>query len=222
MEGPEKRRKREREQRRKVILRAARKLFADYGFRPVTVASIAKKAELSKGAIYLYFESKEEIYTQILLSDLEYLYNRILAQFKKNETASERLFGFADVYIESFIRHPGQFRTLMNFMVNAKNLNLSNATRKQLIRETNKSVSLIERILQYGADSGDFNISKQDIKTMRNALWGLLNGVIALNLFVGVESAREERIRTTVRQGMESIIAGLRYPEQSGSGQTDC
>ncbi len=43
----------------------------------MTVANIAEKAELSKGAIYLYFSSKEEIYAQILLTDIEHFHGEI-------------------------------------------------------------------------------------------------------------------------------------------------
>ncbi|MFH2076862.1 MAG: helix-turn-helix domain-containing protein, partial [Pseudomonadota bacterium] len=67
--GLEERRKRERESRKNAILKAARKLFFEKGFRSVTVESIARKADLSKGSIYLYYSSKEEIYSQILLKD---------------------------------------------------------------------------------------------------------------------------------------------------------
>jgi AcrR family transcriptional regulator len=45
--GQEERRKREKDSRKSAILKAARKLFFDKGFKPVTVESIARKAELS-------------------------------------------------------------------------------------------------------------------------------------------------------------------------------
>ena len=44
-------------------------LFLERGFKAVTVDNIAEKAEVSKGSIYLCFESKEEI----LLMMLQYL-----------------------------------------------------------------------------------------------------------------------------------------------------
>ena len=62
------RREKERENRRSAILKAARKLFFDRGFKSVTVNNIADKAEVSKGSVYLYFKSKEDIYTQILIN----------------------------------------------------------------------------------------------------------------------------------------------------------
>ena len=64
----EERRKKEKENRKNSILKAARKLFLERGFKAVTVDQIAAKADVSKGAIYLYFDSKEEIYTQILIA----------------------------------------------------------------------------------------------------------------------------------------------------------
>jgi AcrR family transcriptional regulator len=80
----EEKRKKEKENRKNTILRAARRLFFDRGFKSVTVDNIAAKSEVSKGSIYLCFESKEEIYAQILISDNIALYERI-----KNFSAAE-------------------------------------------------------------------------------------------------------------------------------------
>ena len=43
------------------ILEAALCCFADKGFGPTRVEDIARKAGLSKGAVYLYFKSKEDM-----------------------------------------------------------------------------------------------------------------------------------------------------------------
>ena len=73
----ERRRIREKENRKSAILKAARKLFFEKGFKSVTVESIARKAELSKGAVYLYFKSKDEIYSQILLDDIDKFHKKV-------------------------------------------------------------------------------------------------------------------------------------------------
>ncbi len=44
------------------ILDAARKVFTEKGFRDSTVDEIAETAGVSKGTVYLYFPSKQEIY----------------------------------------------------------------------------------------------------------------------------------------------------------------
>ena len=210
MPGYKRRREREKEQRRQNILKAAKRLFIERGFKSVTVANIAEKSELSKGAIYLYFSSKEEIYAQILLTDIEHFHGEISRIFNGGKSAAGILLDFADAYIDIFLKEREQFRILMNFMLQADNLNLSRETRKRIISEMNRTISLIEKILQYGVDSGELTLEKQDIRKMRNALWGLLNGIISLHLFVGAESMREERIRSNVREGIETILVGLK------------
>lgn len=212
MSGPRKRREKEKEQRRKAILRAARKLFFKQDSHPVTVAKIAKRAQLSKGAIYLYFSSKEEICAQILLDDIEKFHNEILSIFEKNKSAAEILSDFSSTYVNFFLSDRELFRILMNFMLRENNLDFSGDTHWRVIQETNKAISVTERIFKYGVERGEFFIKEEDMWKARNALWGLLNGVLSLHLFIGKESMREERIRTNIEEGLKIFIEGLKKP----------
>jgi AcrR family transcriptional regulator len=49
------------ETRRRELLEAAARLFAERGFQAVTVADIADAAHLAKGSFYLHFSSKEDL-----------------------------------------------------------------------------------------------------------------------------------------------------------------
>lgn len=49
-----------------AILKAARKLFSARGFDATSMDEIAAGAGVAKGAVYHHFESKEEIFTQVL------------------------------------------------------------------------------------------------------------------------------------------------------------
>ncbi len=60
------RREREKAAHRRQILEAAARVFASRGFAAATIDDIAREAEFSKGAVYLYFASKEELLTSIL------------------------------------------------------------------------------------------------------------------------------------------------------------
>jgi len=206
----ERRREKEKQQRRKTILRAARRLFFKQGNRPVTIADIAKKAELSKGAIYLYFDSKEEICAQILLDDIGRVHNEVLPIFDGKSSASEVLMGFAHLYEDFFLKDRELFRFLMNFMMHADNLNLSNDTNQRIIQETNKAISVTESIFQYGIDKGEFLLNREEVRIMRDAFWGMLNGVISLHLFIGKEETRKERIHSTIDGCLGTFIAGLK------------
>jgi len=50
-----------REQARQLIINAAFELFAEKGYQNTSIALIAKNAGVSKGLIYHYFESKEDV-----------------------------------------------------------------------------------------------------------------------------------------------------------------
>lgn len=59
------------EQKREYILKKAREVFAKKGFRDVTMKDIVEACEISRGGLYLYFGSTEEIFKEILKQDLE-------------------------------------------------------------------------------------------------------------------------------------------------------
>ncbi|HNS54388.1 MAG: TetR/AcrR family transcriptional regulator [Syntrophobacterales bacterium] len=207
--GSERRREREKEQRRNAILRSARKEFFEKGFRAVTVDSIARRSELSKGAIYLYFKSKEEIYAQILLRDIDKFHEKVESLLDPSRSASDNLRRYAEVYAAFFISDRELFRIFMNFMIQHNPVNFTPNINDHIVRSTNQTVVVIEQILQMGIERGEFPRTL-DIRVCRNALWGLLNGIIALHLFTGRENTREERVRNQVRGGLEVFIAGLR------------
>lgn len=60
----------DKQSRRRDLLRAAAAAFADQSYAAVTVAEIARGAGLAKGTVYLYFETKEELFLQLVLEQL--------------------------------------------------------------------------------------------------------------------------------------------------------
>lgn len=204
------RREKERENRRSAILKAARKLFFDRGFKSVTVDNIAAKAEVSKGSVYLYFKSKEEIYTQILINDNIAAFEDLKNKFSAKEApAAELLLEYADNYINYFLNDNELFRILMTFMLHADDMILTDEQNSQLLQTTNDNIHFVSEILQKGVDSGEF-LPTINIRQAQNAIWGLLNGVISLYLFVGNPAKRAETIHSTVKNSFNIIIKGLK------------
>lgn len=56
------------EQRREAILAAALEVFASDGFAAARLDDVAAKAGVAKGTIYLFFEDKEHLFEQLLIS----------------------------------------------------------------------------------------------------------------------------------------------------------
>jgi AcrR family transcriptional regulator len=53
-------------ERRRQLMDVAARLFADQGYHPTSVADIVDAAEVGKGVFYWYFDSKEELFVEIL------------------------------------------------------------------------------------------------------------------------------------------------------------
>jgi TetR/AcrR family acrAB operon transcriptional repressor len=58
------------DEREARILEAAADLIAHYGFDKTTVSDIANEAGISKGAIYLHFDSKDDLFEALLLREI--------------------------------------------------------------------------------------------------------------------------------------------------------
>ncbi len=208
MGSPEKRKK-EKENKKNTILKAARKLFFDRGFKFVTVDSIAAKAGVSKGSIYLYFDSKEEIYAQVLITDNIELNKNIKIFSTKEAPAAELLLEFSQIYINYFLEHNELFRILMTFMLQTEQLNLTPEQNTELIRTTNDNITVISTIIQKGIDSGEFT-PIIDIRQTQNAIWGLFNGIISLYLFMGNPAKRADKIHSMIKDSLNIFIKGLK------------
>ncbi len=206
--GLEERRQREREGRKNAILKAARKLSFEKGFKSITVANIAKKAEISKGAVYLYFSSKEEIYVQILLKDIDKFHASLEDICARGGSAADMLKHFADIYTDFFLSDKELFRIFMAFMLHTDEMEFSEQLGRQLVEATNATIDIIEKIFKYGIERAEFP-GDINIRQYKNAIWGLLNGIISLHLYTGKESTREQRIRSTAQAGLEVFIKGL-------------
>jgi AcrR family transcriptional regulator len=206
--SPEKRKK-EKENKKNTILKAARKLFFDRGFKFVTVDSIAAKAGVSKGSIYLYFDSKEEIYAQVLITDNIELNKNIKIFSTREAPAAELLLEFSQIYINYFLDHNELFRILMTFMLQTEQMNLTQEQNTELIRTTNDNIKVISTIIQRGIDSGEF-APIIDIRQAQNAIWGLFNGIISLYLFMGNPAKRADRIHSMVKDSLNIFIKGLK------------
>ncbi len=59
-----------RQEKKQLIMKVGLELFANEGFHSTSISKIAKKANISKGLIYNYFESKEDLLKQIAVTGI--------------------------------------------------------------------------------------------------------------------------------------------------------
>ena len=111
--GIAERKEREKQQRREEIIQAAEKVFFTKGFDKSTMDDIAEHAELSKGTLYLYFKSKEDLHMAVARKAIGML-NSITEGVKKVQgNAMEKLLHMGRACIEFSNSHPDHMKAIM-------------------------------------------------------------------------------------------------------------
>lgn len=90
MTNAQERKAQERQARRRRIQEAARTVFAERGYTGASIELIARAAQLSVGAIYLYFRSKEDLYVS-LVEDTLTVFDVEMGQVRAQIEVSRRL-----------------------------------------------------------------------------------------------------------------------------------
>ncbi|MFI1094062.1 TetR/AcrR family transcriptional regulator [Streptomyces sp. NPDC020917] len=71
--------------RERAILDACEALLADKGYEAMTVGDIAQRVGITRGALYFYFGSKQEVVTALVARTVEHLWERSLATAQSEE-----------------------------------------------------------------------------------------------------------------------------------------
>ncbi len=76
------------------IITAAQSLFARFGLKKTTVDEIAKFARVGKGTIYKFFRSKEEVFSEVVDREIEFLKLKILEAIDKETQPEQKIRAF--------------------------------------------------------------------------------------------------------------------------------
>ena len=105
-------------ERRTQIMRAARAVFIEKGFMAARMQDVARRARLSKGALYFYFASKRELFYALVEDE-----QRVTVSFLERATedprpATIKLLDLGRQYLDYFagLKSPPRFFLLMTEM----------------------------------------------------------------------------------------------------------
>jgi AcrR family transcriptional regulator len=174
------RRARERAQRKAEILEAARAVFAQGGFRHTTVEAVAERAEVGKGTIYLYFESKDAIRAELLLEALAELTGQLRAAADRCSMLhpEQKLRAMAHAYLAFAENMPDYFRLLNAYDRGDFEHGISSERKELLLQASNRAFDLVAQAIADGM-ALDLFVPDDPRKTAA-VLWAALNGALAL------------------------------------------
>jgi AcrR family transcriptional regulator len=179
--GTEERREREKAARQEAIMESARELFFAKGFSATTMDEIAHKAELSKGALYLYFPSKEDLYVTVLNEGLKILFERMEAVFQLDLPPDQVIRKFGEVRYRYYLDYRDYYRIFFfreHRDVDVTRQLLSHKLIQENLEKGMRSFQRFIGIVQQGIDQRIF--APVDPRKAAAAFWGATNGVLFL------------------------------------------
>jgi len=99
-------------ERRDQLLLVARKIFAERGFQATTMDDIAKEAGFTKPILYQYFESKTELYREIVNHTAETLLDSLRSAVAEVDSPRAKIEVAFRVYFEMVVEETDAFRIL--------------------------------------------------------------------------------------------------------------
>ena len=163
-------RKEKKERRRQEILYAALDLFVTKGYAATKITDIAKSANMSRGLMFHYFESKEKLYEELIRMGLE-------GTAYPGEQKCEHVIDFFMNFTEELFAYMKEQPVVAKFFVLMAEAQRSEATPEH-IREIAMRVNVIEQfvpIVEWGQKEG--TIKEGSPLVLSNAFWCSVQGI---------------------------------------------
>jgi AcrR family transcriptional regulator len=107
------------EDKRKAILDAALRVFAEHGIASAPTAAISKAAGVAEGTLFTYFKTKDELMNELYL-ELRQEFSRHLPDFPHGDDPRTRLKYIWEKYLELGAAHPERLKVLAQLRASGK------------------------------------------------------------------------------------------------------
>ena len=152
--------------KRKRILDAAIRVFAEHGYHGARVGDIAEDAGVAHGLLYHYFASKDDVLRTIFLENWGALIERFRAVEASDEPAPEKLEGIAKILLRTWRNDPALVTVMVREVARSQQL-------QDRVLDVREAFAIVQRVIEEGQAEGAF---RRDIDA-RLASWIFYGGL---------------------------------------------
>jgi len=140
---------------RDKVLSVARGLFASRGVKRTTVDMIAQASGIAKGTVYNYFESKSDIFREVIHAEAMAVYSEIDAAVRQEKNVRDKMKAFVVAKVKAIRKRMNLYN-----LTKERYLNLSHLVRHELTFYYEREALLIEDILAEGLRKGEITVQE--------------------------------------------------------------
>ena len=161
------------------IIEAARKVFAKKGYHDTTMDDIAKEIGVSKGALYSYFKSKEDLLQEISLQNHQTLRDIINMACKSRDLTQ----ALEEVYIQMTEKYGGNMHTNFEIIALAAH---DTKTKRIIMEDFRRDIDTVQTFLEDKMKQGTMR-TDVNARTLAELFTSLYMGTMA-KLILGFNS----------------------------------
>ena len=189
------------EERKDQIMNAAEEVFTQKGFDEARMDDIAEETGLSKGTLYLYYKSKNDL----IIAILDRIFQREFRDLEKLDlsdmSASDAMWKMVD--------HAAKDVKIMFRLIPLTFEFLGMAFRNKFVQKAFKTyldryMDVLIPIVQHGIDTGEFH--QTDAKEVAIAVGAVMEGTILLWVYDRSLADLEQHLRS----GMKLLLEGVK------------
>jgi AcrR family transcriptional regulator len=181
-----------------LIFEAALKNFSKFGYDQTKMDDIAKSASVSKGTLYLYFQSKEDLFFHMCKQNRQNLIQVRTGLFQDKKKLASDLGKFYDDLTS--IQKDTERAWLEGIAESLRNQKL----RQTVIHQRSELEEIVTGFLKQMKKEGDFFRDDIDLKTMARGIIALYHGLTIMR----ITSRNDDTIRDAWIKTMLSMFAG--------------
>ncbi len=185
-------------QKRKYILDKARAVFAEKGFKNVTMKDIVDACEISRGGLYLYFSSTEDLFLEVLSVDVaEDDEEAILAAIEGSASAGDMLALFLKEQKKEILRKKNNLTFATYEFFSAHKVA---AKDNPLKRQFDTAVRIVEKLIENGIENEEF-YCEDPLGCARNLMY-VVEGLKVTAATIGITEEAVDKELMFVLQGL--------------------
>ncbi len=188
------------EEKRRQILDAAVRTFAEKGYHSTRVGDIAEEAGVAYGLVYHYFTSKEDVLETIFRDTWTELLAAIRDVEESEQPAAEQLRQVSAILLRSWRRQPDLVRVLVREVARSPGV-------QQRVDEIGEVFDALERVIARGQRDGEF----RDDLDPRLASWIVYGAIeeILTGWVLGQLPDGDEEVARAEHTVVSLVVSGL-------------
>ncbi len=191
------------QQRRKAqthqqIIEEALQLIVAHGLRGLSIRELADALDYTPGALYRYFDSKDDLIDAVRAACFQRLNAAIAAEIEDAESAAEMLLQGGLAYIEYAALHPVEYQLMFH-------LEPSPAAHPD---QREQSLQMLLHIVRLGIAQGEITPTEgYHAEAITYHCWITVHGIASLQS--SVLEDEKEKVKKISRMILEKVIAGF-------------